>query len=110
MYGLNWGMVQVWGRIKGSKNFNKLLLFKRMTPFFKPYFIKDNTLKSINMTSITVCLEVSCLLRFTPVTNSIAHTSQLRDDGLILCWRRIRIFVIQPATENRQRFKSQGPL
>ena len=44
------------------------------------------------MTFITVGVEVSCLLRFTPATNSVAHTSQYGDGGLILCWSRIRKF------------------
>ena len=30
-----------------------------------------------------------------PAANSIAHGPQLRDGGLILCWRRIRKFVTQ---------------
>ena len=42
------------------------------------------------MTFITVCLEVSCLFRFTPGTNYGAHRIQLHDGGLIICWRRIR--------------------
>ena len=42
------------------------------------------------MTFITVCLQVSCLLRFTPAANLVAHTLQFGDDGLILCWSRIR--------------------
>ena len=37
--------------------------------------------------------KVSCLLRFTPAANSRAHTSQFGDGGLILCWSRIRKFV-----------------
>ena len=48
------------------------------------------------MTFITVGVKVSCLLRFTPAANLVAHTSQLRDGGLILCWRRIRKFVTYP--------------
>ena len=43
------------------------------------------------------CPEVSCLFRFTPGANYGAHRIQLRDSGLILCWRRIRKF-----DENRQ--------
>ena len=38
------------------------------------------------------CPEVSCLFRFTPGANYGAHGIQLRDGGLILCWRRIRKF------------------
>ena len=45
------------------------------------------------MTFITVRLEVSCLLRFTPAANLVAHISQFRDGSLILYWRRIRKFV-----------------
>ena len=45
------------------------------------------------MTFITVGVKVSCLLRFTPTTNLVAHTSQFGDGGLILCWSRIRKFV-----------------
>ena len=45
------------------------------------------------MTFITVRLKVSCLLRFIPATNSVAHISQFGDGGLILCWSRIRKFV-----------------
>ena len=58
------------------------------------------------MIFITVCLELSCLLRFTPAANLVAHTSQLRDGGLILCWRRIRKFVTYIYTENSQREKA----
>ena len=56
--------------------------------------------KKSSLHTITVRIEVSCLLRFTPATNSVAHTSQLRDGGL---WSRIRKFVTQPAKENTQR-------
>ena len=45
------------------------------------------------MTFITVGVEVSCLLRFTPSANLIAHISQFGDGGLILCWSIIRKFV-----------------
>ena len=38
--------------------------------------------RKIVVTFITVRLEVSCLLRFTPNTNSVAHGSQLLDDAL----------------------------
>ena len=56
------------------------------------------------MTFITVGVEVSCLLRFTPAANSVAHTSQFGDSGLILCWSRIRKFVTyREHTENTQR-------
>ena len=48
------------------------------------------------------CPEVSCLFRFTPGTNYGAHVIQLRDGGLILCWKRIRKF-----DENRQRTDRQ---
>ena len=51
------------------------------------------------MTFITVWVEVSCLIRFTLAANTVAHTSQLRDGGLILYSSRIRKFV----TENTQR-------
>ena len=54
------------------------------------------------MTLITVHLEVSCPLRFTPATNSLAHTSQLRDGGLILYLSRIRIFVTYPRRTHRE--------
>ena len=37
------------------------------------------------MTFITVGVEVSCLHRFTPTTNLVAHTSQFGDGGLISC-------------------------
>ena len=54
------------------------------------------------MTFITVGVKVSCLLGFTPTTNSVAHTSQFGDGGLILCWSRIRKFVTyREPTENR---------
>ena len=36
------------------------------------------------MTFITVGIKVSCLLRFIPTTNYVAHTSQLCDGGPIL--------------------------
>ena len=39
------------------------------------------------MTFIIVGVEVSCLLRFIPVTS---NTSKFRDGGLILCIRSIR--------------------
>ena len=42
------------------------------------------------MTFITVGVEVSCLLRFTLAANSVAHTLQFSDGGLILCWSTIR--------------------
>ena len=48
------------------------------------------------MTFITVGVEVSCLPKFTLVANLVAHTSQFSDGGLILCWGRIRKFVIYP--------------
>ena len=48
------------------------------------------------------CPEVSCLFRFTPGTNYRAHRIQLRDGGLILCWRRIRKNDENKQTENRQ--------
>ena len=55
------------------------------------------------MTFITVRLKVSCLFRFTPGTNYGAHGLQLRDGGLLLCWRKIRKFVTQGEhTENIQ--------
>ena len=52
-------------------------------------------------TFITVRVEVSCLFRFTLGTNYGAHRIQLRDGGLILCWRRIRKFDENRQTENR---------
>ena len=63
------------------------------------------------MIFITVGVKVSCLLRFTLATNSVAHTLQFHDNGLILCWSRIRKFVTQrehtygEKTENRQRIE-----
>ena len=48
------------------------------------------------------CPDVSFLLRFPPGTNYGAHGIQLRDGGLILCWRRIRKFDENRQTENRQ--------
>ena len=55
------------------------------------------------MTFITVGVEVSCLLRFTLATNSVAHALQFGNGGLILYWSRIRKFVTyrEPA-ENPQ--------
>ena len=47
------------------------------------------------MTFITVRVKVSCLLRFTPAANAVAHISQFGDGGLILCWSRIRKNVTQ---------------
>ena len=55
------------------------------------------------MTFITVRLKVSCLFRFTPDANYGAHTSQLRDGGLILYLSRIRKFVTNPRRTHRQR-------
>ena len=48
------------------------------------------------------CPEISCLFRFTLDTNYGAHRIQLRDGGLILCWRRIRKF-----DENKQTHREQ---
>ena len=62
--------------------------------------------QKIIMTFITVDVEVSCLLRFTPAANSVAHTSQFGDGGLILCYSRIRKFVTYIYTENRQTEKA----
>jgi len=62
------------------------------------------------MTFITVGVEVSYLLRFTPAINLLAHTSQFSDSGLILCWRIIRKFVTYIYTENTQRKQLQRPL
>ena len=68
------------------------------------------------MTFITVGVKVSCLLRFTSAANYIAHTSQLCDGGLILCWSRIRKFVTQlrrthrEQTDREQRKQLQRPL
>ena len=55
------------------------------------------------MTFITVGVKVSCLLRFTPTTNLVAHTSQFGDGGLILCWSRIR----KNVTHREQRTKNK---
>ena len=54
------------------------------------------------MTFITVWVEVSCHLRFTLAANSVAHTSQFSDVGLILCWSRIRKFVTHREHTYRQ--------
>ena len=48
------------------------------------------TQQKIVITFITVHVEVSCLLRYTPATNLGAHTSQFGDGGHILYWSRIR--------------------
>ena len=53
------------------------------------------------------CPEVSCLFRFTPGANYGAHGIQLRDGGLILCWRRIRKFDENRQTEKKQRIQLQ---
>ena len=52
------------------------------------------------MTFITVQVEVSCLLRFTPAANLVAHKSKFGYSGVILYWSRIRKFVTQP--QNRE--------
>ena len=64
------------------------------------------------MTFITVGVEVSCLLRFTPTTNLVAHTSQFGDGGLILCWSRIRKFVtyIQRTYRQTEKAIKEAPL
>ena len=55
--------------------------------------------------------EVSCLLRFTPVSYLRAHTSQFGSGGLILYWSRIRKNVTQPQrTDREQRKLLQRPL
>ena len=54
------------------------------------------------MTFITVGVKLSCLLRLTLAANLVAHTSQLRDGGLILCWSRIRKFVTYPRRTQRE--------
>ena len=54
------------------------------------------------MTFITVGVEVSCLLKFSPAANSVAHTSQFSDGSLILCWSRIRKFVTHREHKDRQ--------
>ena len=62
------------------------------------------------MTFITVHIEVSCLLRFTLATISVAHTSQFGDGGLIIYWSRIRKFVkyrIRYKGEHTDRQKKQ---
>ena len=60
------------------------------------------------------CPEVSCLFRFTLGANYGAHGIQLRDGGLILCWRRIRKFDENKQTDreqtDRQRIQLQRPL
>ena len=48
-------------------------------------------------TFLTVWVEVSYIFRFTLGVNYRVHGIQLRDGGLILCWRRIRKF-----DENKQ--------
>ena len=53
-------------------------------------------------TFITAQVKISCIFRFTPGVNYGAHRIQLRDGGLILCWRRIRKF-----NENRQKENKQ---
>ena len=58
------------------------------------------------MTFITVDVEISCLLRFTPAANSVAHTSQFVDGGLILYWSRIRKFVTYIQRTYRQTEKA----
>ena len=58
------------------------------------------------MTIITVWVKVSCILRFTPATNSGAHISQFRDGGLILYWSRIRKNVIYREHTDRQTEKA----
>ena len=55
------------------------------------------------MTFITVRLKVSCVLRFNPAANLVAHTSQLRDSGLILYYSRIRKLVTKREHIYRQR-------
>ena len=66
------------------------------------------------MTFITVSVKVSCLLRFTPTTNLVAHTSQFGDGGLILYWSRIKTFVTHTQrtdrTTDRQIIQLQRPL
>ena len=88
------------------------------------YIVGPYSQRKIVMTFITVRVEVSCLLRFTPATNSGAHTSQFgsrkvscllrftpatnsgahtlqfRDCGLILYWSRIRKFVTYRIRKN----------
>ena len=55
------------------------------------------------MTFITVGFKVSCLPRFTPAANSVAHTSQFGDGGLILYWSRIRKNVTHRQTDIERR-------
>ena len=57
------------------------------------------------MTFITVGVQVSCLLRFTTATNSVAHTSQFGDSGLILCLSRIRKNVTNPRKTHIRRIE-----
>ena len=54
------------------------------------------------------CPEVSCLFRFTLGANYRAHGIQLRDGGLILCWRKIRTDREQTDRQTDREFKYRG--
>ena len=59
------------------------------------------------MTFITVCLKVSCLFRFTPAANLVAHGLQLSDGAPYNMLERIRkfvtyIYIYREPTENRE--------
>ena len=58
------------------------------------------------MTFITVSVEVSSLLRFTLAASSVAHKSPFNDSSLILCWSRVRKFVIYREHTDRQTEKA----